>query len=240
MLSPPPRGKGPTNGPASERRGPQHLVSCPGPSRVTLCPTAAQQSLPPWPEEGCPPASLQGEQGEAMNTTIQPAIVVGVCGSRASAAALRWAADEAQRRHAWLTIVRCWDPESRAPYAPVEDLLTRAQQREAAGKALAALVSTEFGTEIPAGVTAELAQGIAKRTLIDRSAGAGLLVLGSASPPTPTGRSIGPVIRACLSRAECPVVVCAADQAAASANARVRATGRRPRRASHISPLVLV
>ena len=149
--------------------------------------------------------------------------------------------DEAQRRHALLRIVRCWDPEIRAPYAPVEGQVTRAQQREAAGEALAALVRTEFGTETPAGVTAELARGIAERTLVDRSAGADLLVLGSASPPIPAGRSIGPVIRACLSRAECPVVVCAADQARTSANARVRATRRRlPRQASQSSPLVLV
>ena len=34
-----------------------------------------------------------------MNETTQPEIVVGVSGSRASVAALRWAADEALRRH---------------------------------------------------------------------------------------------------------------------------------------------
>ncbi len=145
----------------------------------------------------------------------QPAVVVGVSGSRASAAALRWAADEARRRHAGLRVVRSWDPEFRAPYAPSDSQPTRAQQREAASDGLAALVRTEFGSETPDGVTTELAQGIAERTLVDRSAGADLLVLGSASRPTPAGRSIGPVIRACLSRAQCPVVVvCAAGQPA--------------------------
>ena len=185
-----------------------------------------------------------------MNVMSQPAVVVGVSGSRASVAALRWAVDEAQRRHALLRIVRCWDPVTRAPCAPAEGQLTRAQQREAASKSLAALMRAEFGTEAPAGVMAELAQGTAERTLVDRSAGADLLVLGSESPPAATGRSIGPVVRACLSRAACPVVVCAADPAAGpsggakagtSARARASATHRRPpRQVSHPSPLTVV
>jgi nucleotide-binding universal stress UspA family protein len=182
-----------------------------------------------------------------MNMMNQPAVVVGVSGSRASAAALRWAVDEAKRRHALLRIVRCWEPEIHAPYAPVGGQLTRAQQREAASQGLAALIRAEFGTETPAGVTAELARGTAERTLVDRSAGADLLVLGSESPPTAAGRSIGPVIRACLSRAECPVVVCAADQAAGrakagtSSRARASATRRRPlHRSARPTPLVVV
>ena len=173
-------------------------------------------------------------------------VVVGVSGSRASVAALHWAIDEAQRRHAWLRIVRCWNPEERAPYAPVDGQLTRTEQHEAASMALATLVRAEFGTEPPAWVTAELAQGIAERNLVDRSAGADLLVLGSASPRTATGRSIGPIIRACLSRAECPVVVCAAERtgrpkAEASASARASATRRMPpRQVSRSGPLVVV
>jgi len=186
-----------------------------------------------------------------MNKTRRAAtVVVGVSGSRASVAALHWAIDEAQRRHAWLRIVRCWSPEQRAPYAPVDGQLTRTWQHEAARRALVTLVRAEFGTEPPAWVTAELAQGMAERNLVDRSAGADLLVLGSASPLTAAGRSIGPVIRACLSRAECPVVVCAADQPAertgparaeASASARGPATRRRPpRQVSRSSPLAVV
>jgi len=45
-----------------------------------------------------------------------------------------------------------------------------------------------------------------ERALVDSSAAADLLVLGSESGLT-AGRSAGPVIRACLSRAYCPVVV---------------------------------
>ncbi|HEY5358787.1 MAG TPA: universal stress protein [Streptosporangiaceae bacterium] len=134
------------------------------------------------------------------------AIVVGVSGSEASAAALRWAADEARRRHATLRVVRSWDAEFTAPYAAGRHL-TRGQQREAARAELSAQVRTALGSPCPAGVAAELAEGLAERTLVDRSAGAALLVLGSASPAAGTGRSIGPVVRACLRHAQCPVVV---------------------------------
>jgi nucleotide-binding universal stress UspA family protein len=141
-----------------------------------------------------------------MNVSQAP-IVVGVSGSEASAAALRWAADEARRRHAALRVVRSWDAEFTAPYAAADGRLTPGQQRAAASEELTALIRTSFGSVFPAGVTAELAEGAAERTLVDRSAGADLLVLGSASSAAPIGRSIGPVVRACLSRAQCPVVV---------------------------------
>jgi nucleotide-binding universal stress UspA family protein len=143
--------------------------------------------------------------GGTMNED-KPAIVVGVSGSEASAAALRWAADEARSRHATLRVVRSWDAEFTAPYAAGRHL-TRGQQREAARAELSAQVRTALGSPCPAGVAAELAEGLAERTLVDRSAGAALLVLGSASPAAGTGRSIGPVVRACLRRAQCPVVV---------------------------------
>ena len=148
----------------------------------------------------------------------QPAIVVGISGSEASAAALRWAADEARRRHATLRVVRSWGAEFTAPYAPAGGRLTPGEQRAAAGAGLASQLRTAFGCVCPAGVAAELADGAAERTLVDRSAGADLLVLGSASPPGSSGRSIGrpvgPVVRACLGRAQCPVVVvCAGQQA---------------------------
>jgi nucleotide-binding universal stress UspA family protein len=149
-----------------------------------------------------------------MNNARQPVVLVGVSGSRASAAALRFAAAEARRRHARLRVVRAWDQEFDAPYAPPGLRLTPAQQRVAAGASLAALVREAFGDRAPAWVTTELVHGVVERVLIDRSAAADLLVLGSAVPPGHTARSIGPVIRGCLSRARCPVVVCAADQPA--------------------------
>jgi nucleotide-binding universal stress UspA family protein len=143
-----------------------------------------------------------------MNETTQPEIVVGVSGSRASVAALRWAADEAQRRHARLSVVCAWDHSLRpAPYAEVGGNHAPADARAACHSGLAAAMRVAFGPVPPDGIDAELAEGVPERVLIDRSAIAALLVLGAARPQDAHGLSVGPVIRACLSRARCPVVV---------------------------------
>jgi nucleotide-binding universal stress UspA family protein len=151
-----------------------------------------------------------------MNTTSRPAVIVGVSGSKASSRALLWAAQEARRRHARLRVVRTWDPEFDAVYASAGERLTPDQQREAASGSLAAAVLTAFGSQTPDGMVTELAEGIAERALADLSVGADLLVLGSAALTTPTGRSIGPVVRGCLSRAHCPVVVVCPEEQEAS------------------------
>jgi nucleotide-binding universal stress UspA family protein len=139
-----------------------------------------------------------------MSSTRQSAVMVGVCGSRASAAALQWAAAEARRRCARLRVVRTWDRQFHAAYSPAAGWLTPDQQRGAATAELTAEVRTAFGAAVPDEVAAELAEGSAGRTLVDLSADADLLVLGSGSP---AAESVGPVIRACLSHAHCPVVV---------------------------------
>lgn len=164
-----------------------------------------------------------------MRSVRRPVVVVGVSGSRASAAALRWAAAEARRRHARLRVVRTWDPEFDAPYAPAGQRPAPGEQRESAGASLTSQLRATFGRQTPAWVTAELARGVAERVLVDRSAGADLLVLGSAAPPSPTARAVGPVVRACLSRSQCPVVVCAADQPAIRPAAPVSGHLRYPR-----------
>jgi nucleotide-binding universal stress UspA family protein len=142
-----------------------------------------------------------------MSSVTEPVVVVGVNGSRASVAALRWAAEEADRRHARLHVVLVWSPRAAASYAPAAGRPTAEQQREAAGKKLTALLRRVFRAGLPWRLTPELAQGVAERVLVEESADADLLVLGAAAPPCTSGRSVGPVVRACLSRARCPVVV---------------------------------
>ena len=54
-----------------------------------------------------------------MDTPVSsPTIVAGVSGSPASARALRWAADEAKRRHGRLKVVLACRIQQRAFYAP--------------------------------------------------------------------------------------------------------------------------
>ena len=146
-----------------------------------------------------------------MNEADQQRVVVGVNGSRASQAALRWAAAEARLRKAALHVVYALDPTSQhAPYAPMEGIPTRDQVQVVAGVGLGAAVRAAFGPELPAWVTEEVADGVPERVLVDLSGGADLLVLGgttAAATASIVGRSAGPVIRACLMCARCPVVV---------------------------------
>ena len=133
-------------------------------------------------------------------------IVVGADGSSASLAALRWAVREAGLRGTTLHAVRAWEDAAKrvAPYAShasppdrVEDLLDARQRLEDE-------VTTAVGGRPPVAVTVEIAEGLAARVLLDHADGAEMLVLGSAGC-APDG--IGPVARACLRHAPCPVVV---------------------------------
>ena len=61
-------------------------------------------------------------------------------------------------------------------------------------------------------VRVEQVHGLPARVLLDRCADADMLVLGTSRGVPGALRSAGPVIRACLRRAPCPVVVISAAQ----------------------------
>jgi nucleotide-binding universal stress UspA family protein len=129
-------------------------------------------------------------------------IIVGVSGSPASAAALRWAENEAHRRHGELKVVRTWQPERRAAYASPPVRPDGRAGQEQARKELTDTVRAVLGPSPLPDTTTVVVEGTAERELVAESVGADLLVLGSGSRIT-----IGPVVRTCLSHAHCPVVV---------------------------------
>lgn len=137
-----------------------------------------------------------------MDAENRPTILVGVSGSPASAAALRWAEDEAERRHGHLKIVLIWHPEPRAFYAHPVRRAEADRGPERARRDLAETVQAVLGAAPQDDTTTEVVEGTAERALVAESADADLLVLGSGS-----GASIGPVVRTCLRQAHCPVVV---------------------------------
>jgi nucleotide-binding universal stress UspA family protein len=153
------------------------------------------------------PPTESAREVRALNQNLAlPRIVVGVDGSSASLAALRWAVREAGLRKTDLHVVRAWEDAAKrvAPYAShacrpgdAEDLLDASEGLEA--EVTAAVGCASLGT-----VTVEVAEGLAARVLLDHADGAEMLVLGSARC-APDG--IGPVARACLRNAPCPVVV---------------------------------
>jgi nucleotide-binding universal stress UspA family protein len=140
-------------------------------------------------------------------------VVVGVDGSVASLAALRWAAREAGLRAARLHVVCALDPgrEQAAPYAGHARRLVPGQVGPPTVALLQELVGTVLGPSLLVIVDAEVACGLAAKVLIDRARGADLLVLGD--PATSQFEVIGPVARACLRHAPCPVVVVGANVA---------------------------
>lgn len=151
-----------------------------------------------------------------MRTSPTRRILVGIDGSPASVAAVRWAASEAQLRGMQVHVVHVRERRVPAPahYAP----LPRPGDSSAGGAAgestLEAVVREALGPEPPAAVQMELADGLPSRVLLDRADGAEMLVLGGSTrpgggPATALQSSIplGPVARACLRAAPCPVVV---------------------------------
>jgi nucleotide-binding universal stress UspA family protein len=129
-------------------------------------------------------------------------LVVGVDGSAESASALRWACREASLRGAEVHAVHAWEASPTASYA------VPAQGSSVDFDALWRSVLPDGGQDIQGvPVRTEVATGLAARVLLERCDGADMLVLGTAGKGPGASRPVGPVIRACLRRAPCPVVV---------------------------------
>ena len=137
-------------------------------------------------------------------------IVVGVDGSADSVIALRWACREASLRDAEVHAVHVREASlhSLASYAVPTPADSYADDDTEMWKA--ALADVAPGVR----VRTETAVGLAARILLERCQGADMLVLGTANDVPDQAWSAGPVIRACLQRSPCPVVVISAELAA--------------------------
>jgi nucleotide-binding universal stress UspA family protein len=153
-----------------------------------------------------------------MTTWTSPAgrILVGVDGSPASVAAVRWAAREGQLRGMRVHVLYVRDRRVPAPahYAPRPRTGDVETAWPAGESTVAAVLKEALGMEPWAGVQTELAEGLPARELLERAAGAEMLVLGgtqpsgeAASPAVQPRTPLGPVARDCLRAAPCPVVV---------------------------------
>jgi nucleotide-binding universal stress UspA family protein len=137
-------------------------------------------------------------------------LVVGVDGSVESVAALRWACREASLRDAEVHAVHVREERCRSTASYAVPAMSAADD---VSIDIGDLVRSVQADQAP-GVQVRLTEvdGLAARVLLDECAGADMLVLGT-SGDVPGGlRSAGPVIRACLRRAPCPVVVISAAQ----------------------------
>ena len=137
-------------------------------------------------------------------------IVVGVDGSDQSRAALSWAYDEAAHHGASLTVVATWSPPALPMSPPYGSLPTEGYEDQPRTEALALLdrFTAELTPRTPAvQVSTSIEEGHPAKVLIERSAQADLLVVGSRGHGGFAGMLLGSVSQHLVAHADCPVVV---------------------------------
>jgi nucleotide-binding universal stress UspA family protein len=144
----------------------------------------------------------------AQEEPARPRIVVGVDGSKSSNGALRWAIRQAEVTGAAVDAVNAWHyPDMAGSGMAAGGMVPTYDPREIAAKVAADAVSGALdpASEVP--VRARIAQGGAAQVLLDASAGADLLVVGSRGHGGFAEALLGSVSQHCVHHALCPVVV---------------------------------
>ena len=136
-------------------------------------------------------------------------IVVGVDGSPSSVAALRWAINEAELTRDTVEAVIAWQYSIAASgygWAPV--LMDDGIDMQAiAEKTLTEAIDQATPPGSAVTVERRVAEGYAPSVLVEASAHADLLVVGSRGHGTFTEALIGSVSQNCAHHAKCPVVI---------------------------------
>lgn len=137
------------------------------------------------------------------DTTDSTRIIVGVDGSDSSLAALARAAQLAAALDTPLEAIMTWDYPVMldAFYPPAWS------PQEDAEKVLATAVEETFDGALPPRFTQTAIQGASARVLIEQSAHASMLVLGTRGHGGFTGMLLGSVSAACAEHAQCPVLI---------------------------------
>jgi nucleotide-binding universal stress UspA family protein len=156
------------------------------------------------------PVWVRAERGEHMATGSKAeCVVVGVDGSPASALAMAWAARYAKAMGASVRTVMAWDypaPVGHAPAGVAPASVT--QDVEQAKRAeLDKAVAGTLGDAPAVTIETKIVYGHASKVLIDESADADLLVVGSRGHGGFTGMMLGSVSTHCVTHAACPVTV---------------------------------
>jgi len=141
--------------------------------------------------------TASGDDGQAR-------IVVGIDGSEYSKDALRWAARQAGFTDAALDVVIGWQYPVFYGWAPGAQDFDFAG---AAGQALAEAIDDVLGADRPARLRTHVVEGHAGPALVDASAGADLLVVGSRGHGGLADALLGSVSTYCVQHAPCPVTV---------------------------------
>jgi nucleotide-binding universal stress UspA family protein len=154
----------------------------------------------------------------AAKTEKAPRIVVGVDGSASSMAALRWAVHQAELTGGTVDAVVAWKMPATMTgfgFAPVA-VADGSDMEQTAQRVLDHAVSKVVGPEGGPAVRRLAVQGFPAPVLLDASAGADLLVLGSRGHGGFSGALLGSVGQHCVRHAHCPVVIIRGDLARAA------------------------
>ncbi|MGJ7906558.1 universal stress protein [Actinopolyspora sp. H202] len=137
-------------------------------------------------------------------------ITVGVDGSPASKAALRWAVRQAELTGGEITTVIAWE------YPPIYgwEVPTGADLDRDAARTLNAVIMEILGEETSVLPHREVVQGHPARALLDvaNETAAALIVVGNRGHGGFTGALLGSVSQHCVAHARTPVVVVRAEQ----------------------------
>ncbi len=136
-------------------------------------------------------------------------IIVGIDGSEPSQRALRWAAHFAAIFGARLEAVGCWEYPSSYGWASIAPDWSPVQDME---KVLDDTVRAVFGDQPPAGIQRQVIEGGAAKILLEASAGAMMLVVGSRGHGGFAGLLLGSVSASVAEHASCPVFIVHGDQ----------------------------
>jgi nucleotide-binding universal stress UspA family protein len=135
-------------------------------------------------------------------------IVVGVDGSPPSRTALTWAADVAADHGAELVVLTVWERtllppmgSGGVPRSPLPD------PRQRATEDLLTVIKDELGEDPPVPVQPRVKEGHAAQVLIEQSADADLLVVGTRGRGGFKGLVLGSVSQHVAAYAKCPVAV---------------------------------
>ena len=135
-------------------------------------------------------------------------ILVGVDGSEGSRKALTWAAAEAADHGAELVVLNVWEHTLPPPVGSVsvsEHYVPESSQRTT--EELLQEITEELGENPPVVVQPRVKQGTAARVLIEESAEADLLVVGTRGRGGFRGLVLGSVSQHVAAYAKCPVTV---------------------------------
>jgi nucleotide-binding universal stress UspA family protein len=135
-------------------------------------------------------------------------VLVGVDGSQGSRKALAWAAAEAADHGAELVVLNVWEHTLAPPAGSVsvsEHYVPESSQRTT--EELLQEITEELGENPPLSVQPRVKQGNAARVLIEESADADLLVVGTRGRGGFRGLVLGSVSQHVAAYAKCPVTV---------------------------------